>query len=306
MDSEAQNVSNKESYMAIFSSLAAAPTSISGHVSQSIHHIAQHRNMSTDDYIFNLSDSSDSEYSPNDDDTSPSTRQYSCDSDPSGQHNDNRKYAYGCKEEKKIVDRRFVAPSAIAQHSEWECLSKDNHTEHERILQAACTDARFDAMLGRPVVADDQPCCCQHCQPLSPRSTTPAPPMQEEQPEQGGLHCTDSCIDIGYSGMSSRPSPSISRVIPRYSDESTYSHSYSCSLDSNESYVPSGRCLTPIEKAIDPLECEIVDASFWVWRWPPEKEDMLGRMTDLNLSGTSSSMSTTTTSRRSTCEYCAV
>ena len=259
--------------------------------------------MSTNDFIFYLTDSSDSESSLSDH-SGASSRSDSCDSEAPGREISHwaLRDAYGSREKKKIVHRRFVAPAAIRQHTELEHF-RDYGTEHERILHAARSDARFDQVLGRPVFADDQPCCCQHCQPLSPRSTTPMQGLDiEQQPEQTGLYCTNT----SHSGISPRPLPSSPQTISRHSSGSTQSHS--CSMDSNEFYVPSGRNLSPIEKAIDPLECEIVDASFWVWRWSPDKEEdtLSERSTDMDLSGVTSSMPTATSSRRSTCGYCEV
>ncbi|KAF8418294.1 hypothetical protein EV426DRAFT_700495 [Tirmania nivea] len=212
-------------------------------------------------YSFDLADSSDSTYNSSDDDAT--SRQITI-SVPAFDDSSIPKYTFGNKEKRKIVHRRFVAPAAIAQHSQCDSWRSDCD---ERILQAACIDARFDARLGRPVVADDQPCCCQQCQPWSPRSTTPAPPIKEGQPEETGL-----CTDTNCGSASPRSSSSSSR---KQSGTSYRSYTYSYSLDSNESYVPSSRNLAVIEQAIDPLECEIVDASFWVWRWPSDKEETL-------------------------------
>ncbi|RPB22497.1 hypothetical protein L211DRAFT_850533 [Terfezia boudieri ATCC MYA-4762] len=224
--------SNKESYMAISSSFAARTTVyILSPFSQRISNIkAQHRNMRTEDYIFDLTDS---EYSSSDDDN-PLAGQYYC--------------------------RSNTIAAAILR------VGKKAIKTSNMNMEAACTDARFDTILGRPIVVGDQPCSCQQCQPLSPRSTTIVPHIQEEQLEQSGVS-----TNTDRSGMSSISSSScsITRSFINYS--SSHSHSYSCY--SSESYVPSGRCLAPIEKAIDPLECEIVDASFWVWKWPPEKEE---------------------------------
>ncbi|KAF8436664.1 hypothetical protein BGX38DRAFT_1332982 [Terfezia claveryi] len=283
--------------MAISSSFTAkAAGYILSPFSQSIsNNMAQHRNMRINDYIFDLTDSE--EYSSSDDE-SQFAGQYYCHSDsPDWQKNhQDLKYKYGNKEEQKIVHRRFVAPAAIGRPSEWECQSRDVDADHERILQAACTDARFDTILGRPAIADDQPCCCQQCQPLSPRSTALAPHMQEEQLEQSGIYTnTDRSrmssrfsssspgqeeqleqsgvyTNTDDSGISSRSSSSSSRTSSFICYRSAYS---SCSRYIYGSYEPSGRCLSPIEKAIDPLECEIVDASFWVWKWPPDEEEVI-------------------------------
>ena len=269
----------------------------------------------SDNSVFHLPDFSDSEYSPSDNgdndeastclttSVSRSTSDSSIFSSYSAYNSgsyppsdvDSREYLlYGSEEERKIVHRRFVAPAAIGQHSGWECLRTDGDTDLERILEVACTDARFDTMLGRAVITDDQPCCCQQCVPLSPRSTTPAPPMPEELPQHIELY-------MDRVDMSLRTCSSSSRRRSLSSYRSSCTHSW----DSSEPYVPSGRNLTPIEEAIDPLECEIVDAAFWVWRWPSEFETdtLLDTLPSIDLSGLTSPLSSISagSSNKSTC-----